>query len=301
MSYNDNNGYNNYGQDNYGQYSQGAYGQPTYGQGGYRDPAYGQSNQNYYGANDPMYNQGNYSMGGYDAYSRQANVNQYNSQYNSASSYGGEISFQAYNLIIGAILLYGFIVNAVMVGLFTDQIIDFVLMQPILFYVSYFVMAIVGTLMIRKSDNPAISFIGYNFIVIPLGMVIAASIECYVMAGYSSVVSTAFLITGGVTVAMMFLSSIFPNFFLRLGRTLCITLLITVVIECVSLFAGAALGIIDYVVVVVFCGYIGYDWAKANTEYRTVDSAIDSASELYLDIANLFLRIMRILARSSNN
>lgn len=297
MSYNDNNGYNNYGQDNYGQYSQNGYGQ--YSQGGYGQPTYGQGNYNqgYYGSNDPMYNQGNYTMGGYDSYSRQASTN----QYNSISGYGDEISYQTYNLIIGAVLLYGFIINAVMVGLFTDQIVDFVVMQPILFYVGYFAMAIIGGLMIHRSDNPVVSFIGYNLFVIPIGMVIAVSIECYVMTGYASIVSTAFLITGGVTVAMMFLASIFPNFFLSLGRTLGITLLLTCVIELISFFAGAPLGIIDYVVVVIFCGYVGYDWAKANEDRKTVDSAIDNAAELYLDIANLFLRIMRILARSSNN
>lgn len=288
MSYNDNNGYNNYGQDNYGQYSQGSYGQPTYGQG-------------YYGSNDPMYNQGNYSMGGYDSYTRQASTNQYNSQYNSIGGYGDEISYQSYNLIIGAVLLYGFIINAVMVGLFTDQIINFVISQTALFYIGYFAMAIIGTLMIRKSDNPIISFIGYNFFVIPIGMVIAVSIECYVMTGYAAIVSTAFLITAGVTVAMMFLATIFPEFFLSIGRTLGITLLLTIVIEVIAMFAGADLAILDYVVVAIFCGYVGYDWAKANADRKTVDNAVDNAAELYLDIANLFLRIMRILARSSNN
>ena len=265
MSYN-NNGYNNYGQNNY---SQGSYGQPTYGQ------SYDQS---YYGGNNPMYNQGGYSTDGYNSYDRQGAMNQYNTQYNTASNYADEISFQSFNLIIGAVLLYGFIVNAVMVGLFTDSIVEFVIMQPILFYIGYFAMAIIGGIMIHKSDNPIVSFIGYNLFVVPIGMVIAVTIECYVVTGYASVVSTAFLITGGVTVAMMFL-----------------------VIELIAFFAGASLGIIDYVVVVIFCGYIGYDWAKANALRKTVDSAIDAASELYLDIANLFLRIMRILARSQNN
>ena len=288
MSYN-NNGYNNYGQNNY---SQGSYGQPTYGQ------SYDQS---YYGGNNPMYNQGGYSTDGYNSYDRQGAMNQYNTQYNTASNYADEISFQSFNLIIGAVLLYGFIVNAVMVRLFTDSIVEFVIMQQILFYIGYFAMAIIGGIMIHKSDNPIVSFIGYNLFVVPIGMVIAVTIECYVVTGYASVVSTAFLITGGVTVAMMFLASIFPNFFLSLGRTLGITLLITLVIELIAFFAGASLGIIDYVVVVIFCGYIGYDWAKANALRKTVDSAIDAASELYLDIANLFLRIMRILARSQNN
>ena len=82
--------------------------------------------------------------------------------------------------------------------------------------------------------------------------------------------------------------------------TLCISLLITVVVEIILFFVGIQLGIIDYVVVLIFCGYVGYDWAKANVQTKTVDNAIDSASELYVDIVNLFVRILRILARAND-
>ncbi len=46
-----------------------------------------------------------------------------------------------------------------------------------------------------------------------------------------------------------------------------------------------------------FCGYIGVDWGRANQIERTVDNAIDSAAALYLDIINLFLRILRIMSK----
>ena len=111
----------------------------------------------------------------------------------------------------------------------------------------------------------------------------------------------AFGVTAVVTLAMMFISSIFPSFFLSLGRTLGVTLLLTVVIELIMYFAGFSLGIIDYVVVLIFCGYVGYDWSKANANLKTVDNAIDSAAELYVDIANLFIRILRIMARAQRN
>ena len=54
---------------------------------------------------------------------------------------------------------------------------------------------------------------------------------------------------------------------------------------------------IDWAVVFIFCGYIGYDWGRANRIPKTVDNAIDSAAALYMDIINLFLRILRILGR----
>lgn len=66
-------------------------------------------------------------------------------------------------------------------------------------------------------------------------------------------------------------------------------------------FAGAALGIFDYLVVLIFCGYVGYDWARANACAKTVDNAVDCAAELYIDIVNLFVRILSILSRSNRN
>ncbi len=56
--------------------------------------------------------------------------------------------------------------------------------------------------------------------------------------------------------------------------------------------------LIDGAVALLFCGYIGYDWARANQIPKTVDNAIDSAAALYMDIINLFLRILRIMGRS---
>lgn len=53
----------------------------------------------------------------------------------------------------------------------------------------------------------------------------------------------------------------------------------------------------DYVVVLVFSGYIGYDWSKAQQFPRNLDNAIDSAADIYVDIVNIFMRILSILSR----
>lgn len=212
-----------------------------------------------------------------------------------------EISERAYNLVIGGVLLYGFLVNCFMVAFFSDAAFDFVYNNTLMFYIVYIVMCIAGGLMVHRSSNPVISFIGYNFYVIPLGLIISASLQLLSYAGATDIVVTAFGITAIVTIAMMVASTLFPNFFLSLGRTLFVTLAITVILELILAIAGASLGIIDYVVVLIFCGYIGYDWARANAIPRTVDNAIDAAAELYVDIVVLFMRLLQILARSNNN
>ena len=48
----------------------------------------------------------------------------------------------------------------------------------------------------------------------------------------------------------------------------------------------------DWVVALIFCGYIGYDWVEAQNKYKTLDNAVDSAMDLYLDIINLFVRLL---------
>lgn len=60
----------------------------------------------------------------------------------------------------------------------------------------------------------------------------------------------------------------------------------------------ADFAIFDYAVVLLFSAYIGYDWAKANRYQRTVNNAIDSATDLYMDIINIFIRILAILNRN---
>ncbi len=253
-----------------------------------------------------MYNNG-YDNNGYnnDYSNGYNNGYNYNNNYNNQAAYyqqntyiqRDEITPQTYNMIIGATLLYGFIINMIMVATCADFAMT---MNPIAFLVVYFVMAIAGGLMVHKSENPVISFIGYNLIVIPMGLCLTIIINAYLYAGYETTIITAFLITAVVTLVMMGLGAMFPTFFLSIGRTLFVSLLITVVAELILYFVGIQLGIIDYVVVLIFCGYVGYDWAKANTQIKTVDNAIDSASELYVDIVNLFVRILRILARAND-
>ncbi|MCR5192464.1 MAG: Bax inhibitor-1 family protein, partial [Bacteroidales bacterium] len=47
----------------------------------------------------------------------------------------------------------------------------------------------------------------------------------------------------------------------------------------------------------LFSGYIGYDVAKSQAYPKTLDNAVDSALDIYLDIINLFIRLLSILGR----
>ncbi len=97
---------------------------------------------------------------------------------------------------------------------------------------------------------------------------------------------------------MMALGTLYPAFFARIAGALTIALIVVILVELFQIFVlGIHQGWLDWAVVAIFCGYIGYDWGRANQIPKTLDNAVDSAAALYIDIINLFLRILRIMGR----
>jgi FtsH-binding integral membrane protein len=208
------------------------------------------------------------------------------------NSVGARISANVYNLVIGLVLSWGFLVNWLMVKTIPYEAIQSV--NPWVFFIGYLAACFFGIYLFTKSDSPLVSFIGYNFVVIPFGLVINIVVAQYEPA----LVLAAIRVTGLVTVVMMILGTIFPKFFQKISGALTIALLVVIVVEAIEVFVFKVHhGLIDWVVAAIFCGYIGYDWGRANSIPRTVDNAIDSAASLYMDIINLFLRILRIMGR----
>ncbi len=205
---------------------------------------------------------------------------------------GTEISPAFYNFILGMTLLWGFGCNWAMVAYIPTE--NIAQINPLLFILGYFASCFFGIYLFRTSDQPIVSFIGYNFIVIPFGFIINLVVSQY----NSAIVGEAIRITAMVTLTMMVLGTMFPAFFQKIVGALTIALIIVIIVELVEIFVfGTHHGILDWIVVLIFCGYIGYDWGRANMIPKTVDNAIDSAASLYIDIINLFLRILRILGR----
>ncbi|ABX47316.1 conserved hypothetical protein [Shewanella baltica OS195] len=197
-----------------------------------------------------------------------------------------------YNLVIGLTLIWGFAVNYWMVTNIDPEAIASV--NPWIFLIGYFASCFFGIYLFQKSSNPVVSFIGYNFVVVPFGLIINMVVSQY----DPELVTEAIRITGLVTIAMMCLGTLFPAFFQKIAGALTIALVLVIVVELIEVFIfNTHNGILDWIVVLIFCGYIGYDWGRANQIPKTIDNAIDSAAALYMDIINLFLRILRILGR----
>lgn len=208
------------------------------------------------------------------------------------TSTGELITAGFYNLTIGVVLCWGFLVNWLMVRWIPmDSILS---IHPLVFLLAYFACAMAGVWIFSRSEKPLVSFLGFNLVVVPFGFVINVVVAQY----DSSVVIEAVGITGLVTFLMMVAGSLLPAFFERIGRALGVVLLIVIVVEFSAIFVfGLDRNVIDWIIAIVFCGYIGYDWVRANRIPKTLDNAVDSAAALYIDIVNLFLRILRILGR----
>ena len=199
------------------------------------------------------------------------------------------VSQKTFNGIVGGLVTYSLVVDAI-ITYFGSTFLSGI--NPIIFLIAYFVCAILGIIIMKASKNPFISFIGYNMLAVPIGCVIAIVIpQCP-----PKTVIMAALITGSVTLIMMIISMAIPDFFLKMGRALFVSLLVSLIGEIICFFIWGNLQIWDWIVAVIFSLYIGYDWAKINkTMDKTLNSAIDGAADIYLDVTNLFLRILDII------
>ena len=177
----------------------------------------------------------------------------------------GELSESRYNLLIGATLTWGFFLNFLIMQFAGPAILNMVISSP----ASY------STFMI-------------GFLVAYIALVL--------------IVTRAALVTAIITLIMMIVSTLAPSVFQRMGTGLGVALLGVIVVESIAmLLFRMNITFIDWIVVGIMCLYIGFDWVRANSVQRTATNAIAAASALYLDIINIFLRVLRILARSRSN
>lgn len=204
------------------------------------------------------------------------------------------LSARSYNLALTGLLAYGLLLNAVIVYYFAYPLMNALQgVSPWLLLAGYLVPTFLGIFLAAKSQNPAVSFVGYNLVVLPIGIMLSL-----VIPGLpAGIVVKAMALTGMVTVTMALISLVRPQLFLGLGRTLVIALVVGLVAELVATFLFGYRGqLFDWFFVLLFSGYIGYDVAKSQAYPKTLDNAVDSALDIYLDVINLFIRLLSILS-----
>ena len=203
------------------------------------------------------------------------------------------IGARAYNAIMLGVLLWGLLVNVLLcvyASGFVRQI------HPLAFLIGYLVCAFAGVRIAARSTRPLISFLGYNLVVVPFGLVISVMVEAYGGIG-SSVVSAAFVYTMLIAGGMGALVMIVPSFFEKLGGALLGCLFGLLICEIVLLIFRVEQSVTDWVAAGIFSLYIGYDIHRSQQFPKTVDNAVDCALDIYLDLANLFIRLLEIMGK----
>ena len=211
-------------------------------------------------------------------------------------SEGKEMSESNYIVALLGVVLYGLIINVI-----TCSIVPFewVFDNYIPIIIGYLICVIAGSVIANKSTNPIISFVGFNLIAGPVGVMLAGSVGAYAAID-PTIVKDAFLMTAIITGVMMVLGYIKPQWFEKLGGLLFTVLVSMVVCEIVLLILGVSQYVFTWIGVFLFTVYIGYDTMRAIKYPHTLDNAVDCALDLYLDIINLFLKLMKLIARAKS-
>ncbi|MBP3885197.1 MAG: US12 family protein [Olsenella sp.] len=200
----------------------------------------------------------------------------------------------AYNLTIGATLTAGLALTAVLTNTL-PSVFASLKVHPAVVLVVCLVLAIASCIAINKSRTPILSGVGFLALSVAMGALLAYALSVYSIRD----IQTAVLVTGAITATMMLLATVFPAFFRKLGVVLAIALIADIAVGLIAAFVfHTYLGVLSWVGVVIFSLYIGYDWARAQEYPKTVNNAIVSAADVYVDIINLFLFILDVMGDS---
>ena len=210
---------------------------------------------------------------------------------------GKPLSLRGYSLALTSLLFAGFFVMGACASLFGN--VDFLLLV-IQHYGAFSILSFVGSIAgifmmssAKRSQSVGLSLAGFGVFALTFGFMTSIVLLQYPVA----TISTAFMATAGITVVFACLGVAFPQVFTKVRGVLGACLLGLIVVELVMMLLRVDQGIVDFAVIAVFCGFIGYDFHKAMYDEPTLVNAVYNASELFLDVLNVFVRILSILGR----
>ena len=146
----------------------------------------------------------------------------------------------------------------------------------------------------KSKQSVGVSMVGYTLFSLTFGFTTALLLDRYDVG----TITTAFTVTAALSGVFLVAGVLFPNAFSRLGGVLTIGLIGLIVIELVtSIFFHVDQTLFDYIGIALFCGFLGYDSYVMSADQPTVPNAIFHASNIYLDIINILVRVLDILNR----
>lgn len=203
---------------------------------------------------------------------------------------------RTYNLLFGFVILYGLILNYLLCTYGLELAMT---IKPMILIVSYISFGVLGSTLAILSKKATISFIGYNLLVIPAGLVLSLALQEY--GGIDSIiVKQSFLYTSSVIMVMITLGVIFPKLFEKLERILFISFMGLFITYIIIIIFHIDNIIISWIASIIYSLYIGYDIYKSQQINKTAVNAVDCAINVYVDIIVLFLNILDTLGKTKD-
>lgn len=205
------------------------------------------------------------------------------------------IDVRLFNFILAGLIFCGFLVMGLGVGIVSQPAFtSWFASNALLGIAGMIVGPIVGVVLMSgavKRQSVARSIAGFAIFVSTFGLLCAMVVAQYDLP----TINTAFVATAAITAVFGVLGLAFPQVFQRISGVLMVALVALCVVEIAMALMGVDQTWLDIAGIVVFCGFIGYDMYQAATVEPTVPNAVFMASNLFLDIMNVFIRVLDIV------
>lgn len=218
------------------------------------------------------------------------------------------ISRQQFNLLYGFFTIIGLVISAI--GAAYSQ--NWVAFNPelgkmeyggpniLMFALAVLALGIAGVVIALKSDRPAVSFLGYMMVALPFGLLLGPVVAGYEIGSVVNIIVITAVMVGVLTV----IGVVIPDSLESWGGWLFGGLVILLVGSLGMPFLGSlgvpveqAMSWMDWFGVLLFSAYVIYDVNRAQRVPATVDNSIDCALALYLDIVNIFIRLLELYGK----
>lgn len=208
---------------------------------------------------------------------------------------GTLLSRRVYNMILSGFVLLSFVImGCCSLWTTTPSFMSFFLANGFAFLIGSLVASIGGLVVMmiaRSRERLGLALVGYALFTLSFGFTTSFGLAQYSMG----TIANALLATAGIMAVFGALGMAFPNFFARIQGVLVAGLGALLIVQLVMMFLGVDQTWVDWVVLLVFCGFIGYDVYRASTSAPTLQNALWFAVEIYLDIINVLLRVLSII------
>lgn len=158
-----------------------------------------------------------------------------------------------------------------------------------------------GGVLAQANDDPMISVAGGAICAGAMGLMVGPYVAIYEVGS----VTQAFVLAAGIVLITGFIGALLPADLSAWGAPLFGLLLGAIFIQ----FGGIALAafgvdmelsftVLDWAVLILFCAIMVYDLNMARRLDRTFNNAIDVAVNVFLNFANIFIRLLSLMGQA---